>query len=227
MMRISILQRLREHLQRSRPGVTLVELLLFVVFLGFISLIIVDLLLLASDSQARQRVATDIDQSGIQMSQLLSYQVRHAERILAPAPQESGSVLFLQMSDSESNPTGIGISSGVLMLIEKSDTYPVSDPQMIVEDFKVWNTSPDAERPSVRILFTLSRRIPIPLAERQRQSFDMATTVFPDDVLDGEICGTGATICAGLSCRGDGYWEWGICNSGECSATSGALLCSP
>ena len=221
-------ERLQALLYRSRPGISLIELLLFVALMAFSGLVIVDLLLTTSDSQARQRTVSDVEQGGVQIAQLLEYEIHHAERILKPALQSSGSTLIMQMSDAEANPTLIGLATGSLVIIEKSTLYPVSDPQMTVSDFHVWNTSPSDSKPSARIMFTLTRRVPIPTLPFYRRTFDVAVTVFTDDVLQGVTCGTGAVVCASPSCNTrHSHWDWSVCNGGACKTQSGALVCKP
>lgn len=217
---------LQSFLTHSRPGVSLVELLLFVALMAFSGLVIVDLLLLASDSQARQRTVSDVEQSGIQIAQLLEYEIRHAERILTPAMNESGTVLIMQMHESEANPTLIGAVSGAIFITEGYNEYPVSDPALTISNFSVWNTSPAENRQSARVMFTVQRRTPIPTLPLYARTFDIAAWTFPDDFTVGGTCG-------GISC-GDPvcspqhpFWNWNVCNAGECAALSGSLVCRP
>lgn len=220
------IRRLLAIFSGSRPGVSLVEMLLFVALLAFSGIVIIDLLLIASDSQAQHRALSDVEQTGVQVAQLLGYQIRHAERIIKPAMQQSGSVLVLQMSDPNANPTVIGVTSGTLLMIEKTGESPVSDPLLRVSDFRVWNLSPNTSRSSVRVTFRITRDVAIPTMPTYSRVFDIAFSLFPDDEHSGAECGV--TTCPQPWCSpGHPFWNWSVCNNGACGSSSGSLVCRP
>lgn len=208
------------RISSSHPGLSLVELLLFVGLLALMGGAIVGFFILTSESRIRQQTTTDVEQNIIQLHQFLAYEIRHAERIIDPPLGRSGSVLALQTTGIAANPTIITVQSGYVLLVRGESEYLISPPEVTVTDFRVFNTSPTASRASLGFTFTVSRLIPIPSRPTYSRKHEGAVTVLPDDALIGNTCG-----CAVPRCDG-GKYEWEICESGSCRALSGALLCS-
>ena len=203
----------------SRPGLTLVELLLFTALLALSTGAIVGFFLLTSESRVRQQVAADVEQNVLQIHQFLSHEIRHAERILEPALGKSGSVLALQSDPVDSSPIIIAVQSGVLLLVRKDSEYALSPPEVFVDGFRVFNASPADAIGSVAFRFSVSRPIPLATSSAYVREAEGAIAVFPDQQLTGNGCG-----CALPRCD-NGLFEWEHCVSGVCQAMSGAVLC--
>lgn len=204
----------------SRPGLSLVELLLFVGLLALISGAVIGFFFLTNEGRVRQQVVNDVEQNVIQLHQFLAYEVRHAETIIDPPRGKSGSVLTLQSPSAESNPTIIAVQSGFVLLIRGDAEYVLSPPEIVVSNFRVFNTSPSNARQSLGFTFTVSRDIPLPNAPDYMRRHDGAVTVFPDDAWTGRTCNCGAPRCD------HNRYEWEYCQAGACHALSGAVLCT-
>lgn len=216
-------KRLRVRGITMRPGVTLVELLLYVALLAFVGIAVIELLFLGIDGEVRQQTVSDLEQDRLQITQLLGYQIRHGERVLFPERGESGSTLIVQMADSDISPLVIGAASGSLYLTRKTDESIVSNAAITVRDLRVWNTSPSDDRPSVRLLMRLEDTSPLPTMPTNARTVDVVFTLLPDDATAGDICGGGT--CASPRCDGHGHIAWDVCTDDNCNAASGSLTC--
>ncbi len=213
----------RHRLYTMRPGVTLVELLLYVALLAFVGIAVIELLFLGIDGQVRQQTVASLEQDRLQITQLLGYDIRHAERILSPARGASGAVLVLQTADADASPMVIGVASGSLFLTHKTDESVLNNAQVVVSDMRVWNTSPSDDRPSLRILLRLEETSPLPTLPTKAQTVDLAFTLLPDDDTQSDTCG--GVVCASPRCDGHGHIAWDVCDDGNCDAASGSLTC--
>ncbi len=205
---------------RSRPGVTLVELLLFLGLMAITSSALIGFFFSTSENQLRQEALSDVDQNGAQLMQLFAYRVRHAERIRYPAKGATGSVLMLQMAPLEQDPTVIGVQSGAMLMDDAEQEYLLSDVDVTVKNFLVRNTSASATRQSLFISFDLEKTLPLAKNPTYTRHFESTFSLFPVDTTYGNSCN-----CTGMQCLG-GVYVWGMCKDGTtCVSASGSLLC--
>ncbi len=205
---------------RLRSGATLVELLLFMAILAAVGIAMFPFLFSATEDRLLQQTVSAVEQTGNQLLQVIGYQIRHAERIVAPALHEDGSILTLQTGSGGTNPTIIGVASGALIMIQRADRQTISSSQVAVESFTVENTSTSASRGSVRVRFRLSRTIRLQAPRKYAQSFEGVFSTFPDDVLNGNACG-----CAQPGCGSTSLYVWQVCDAGTCQTAQTQLQC--
>lgn len=211
---------MNKQFSHSRPGVTFIELLLFLALLGVAGGAILQMFLETADSQVRQKAITDVEQTGIQLLQILRHDIQDTERILDPALGETGSVLTLQSDIDDTNPTIIATQSGDLLLIQKTSEYYVNPPEVLVSNFVVTNTSADAEHQSVHIFLELYQESRIQHLPDYSKGFETTVTLFPDNQTEGGSCGCPLPRCQ------NGYYEWPVCEDAVCSYASGSILCT-
>ncbi len=203
-----------------RPGTTLVELLLFLGILSLVAGLTIPILFSATENKLLQQTIAVVEQNGTQVIQNVTYGVRHAERILSPAPGQSGSYLALQTSDSATNPTIIGVQSGAVVVIKHALKETVSTTQVGVVDFDVINTSVSASRPSALIRFSLSRTIRLQQPHSYAQEFETLLTLPPADETSGDDCG-----CSPTSCISADVVAWQVCGAANCAEITTGLEC--
>lgn len=211
------------HRLSARPGVTLVELLLYVGLLAFIGIAVIQLLFLGIDGQVRQQTVASLEQDRLQITQLLGYHIRHAERILSPERGTSGAVLIVQTASDDTSPLVIGMISGALLLTQKTNEMMLNNAHVVVSDLRVWNTSPSDDRPSLRLVMRLEETSPLPTLPSKAQTVDLAFTLLPDDEPQSDTCG--GVACASPRCDGRGRVAWDVCDGGVCTGASGSLIC--
>lgn len=195
---------------RRRPGVTLVELLLFVGLMAVASGAILGFLFLTTDARERQRVRANVQQVAVQLQQALSYDIRTSERVLWPALQGSGTALALQTPASGASPAVVSVVSGSLVIVRGSTLAFLTPATVEVTSFWVENVSPRADRPSVVLHIALEERVPLPQEEVASAAFDLAVAPLPTDSPVGDACG-----CAPPSCGG-GTLTWETCLGTSC-----------
>jgi type II secretory pathway pseudopilin PulG len=106
-----------------RAGFTLLETLLFLGILSIMSVTIVMVFLSTQEARVRQKSIAAVEQSGTQVVELMTKNVRRAEQVLAPASGSTGSVLTLQMALNSEYPTIFSrVGSGNLLLVQRSLT---------------------------------------------------------------------------------------------------------
>lgn len=195
----------------SRPGTTLVELMIFMSLIAIASGAMFSFFILTTDARVRQRAHANIEQVGVQLTQQLMYEVRTAERILLPQRGMTGSVLVLQTESQEGSPMIFAVESGTLLVVRGTNTHLLSSDGFTVDDFVVTNVSATDTSPSVAISFALQRSLPLPQPELLRVPLDFAVTLPPTDSPLGNACGCAAPVCT------DGILSWGTCFGETCN----------
>jgi type II secretory pathway pseudopilin PulG len=208
------------HFSRSRPALTLIELMLFLALTSMVSVAVLTFFLSTQESSVRQKALLDLEANGTRIIQTFLYEVRHAERILDPAPGATGSILTLQMTNLEVDPTIIARFGSGMVLIEASTLFEPLDPWVEIEQLTFRNTSATPERPSVSLEAVLSIDPDYPTAPTFRRQFSAVATAFPDDLTEGNPCGCGSASCALAN-----DYRWNICPAGTCVTLTGALRC--
>lgn len=204
----------------GRPGITLIEVLLFVALLGVIGGIALPLLFSATENRLLQQTVSLVEQNGAQLMQTLKLQVRNGEKIVLPAAGQTGSFLVLRTAGGEADPTVIGTSSGTVILIRRLIKRVISSPQVAVEDFVARNTSVSPSRQSVHISFTVSRTFRLQTSRSYQQYFEATINLLPDDIQNGNPCG-----CAAPSCNGPESIRLRVCDGAICATGDTSLDC--
>lgn len=203
-----------------RPGISLVELLIFIAVLALVIAVSLPLLFSASENRVLQQTISIVEHNGVQVLQNVSVRIHHAERILSPALGSTGSFLALQTSSGAINPIIIGSQSGSLSIVEHATREKISSSQVAITDFVVRNTSVSATRQSVQVSFRVSRTIKFQQPHSYAQWFEATIPLFPADEPVGNACG-----CAAPSCYGNDTIGWQICQEGMCISATTPLTC--
>lgn len=207
------------RIRRRRRGATLVELLLFLALVAITAVSLLPLLFTSAEDRLLQQTVSLVEQNGTQLLQTLAYRIRHAERIVSPAQGVSASVLALQSSSGSTNPTLFGVSTGALIMVQRTVKQTLSSQQVAVENFRVRNTSESGTRQSVLISFTVARTIRLQSPRSYRRTFEAVFSPFPDDEYHAETCS-----CIAPSCSG-GYYQWQVCDNGQCLDAQTEMKC--
>jgi type II secretory pathway pseudopilin PulG len=219
-VRRMIALRMSPFVRRDRPGVTLVELLIFFAIMGVVGALLLPLLYTATEQRLLQQTVATVERNGTQLLQIIGGITRPAQKILAPARGSTGSVLVLQTDSGATNPIIIGVSTGSIILIQAATNQVLSSRQVAIENFVVRNTSlNDTTSQSFIISYTISRVIRLQQPRSYAQKFETAINLFPADLKAVPLCS-----CAGPSCS-NGTYTWQICPSGSCQSASIALDC--
>lgn len=205
--------------QRSRfaaPGFSLLELLLFLGILGFISVVLITVFISTQDARIRQQGIAALEQRAGQLQQILTRRIRRAELIVSPAAAGTAGTLVLQMSQSEEHPTIFTQTGGNLYVIESKSISSILNDRLQLSSLSFKNV----EDRSVIVSFDLSITLQLPTPVSYTRHFESAVTLFQQDERFSGGCVNG---CAAPSCSG-GYYQWYFCNSGTCTLTGGTAL---
>ncbi|PIR49016.1 hypothetical protein COU80_01220 [Candidatus Peregrinibacteria bacterium CG10_big_fil_rev_8_21_14_0_10_55_24] len=210
---------MRNLLLRHRPGVTFVELLLFLGVFAMCCGVLITVLVFSQEQRVRQQTITAVEQEGVQLLQMLARRVRNAENILDPPAGSSGSLIAMQMGHEDLNPTILAQGSGTVVVVEGDTLRSISPSGLQIIDLRFANTSVDAERQSARISFVAQRTIPLPGFPLYRQPFALSIALFPDNDWSGDDC-----ACVTPQCIG-GVYQWQVCILEACQDATTTLVC--
>ncbi len=207
---------MRVHTRHA--GATLTELLLYLGILAVVAVLTIPILFTTAENRLLQQTIAIVDLSGTQAVQSMVIAIREAERILYPAPGETGTYLALRMQRDELHPVLFGVDGGRIVKITHATRELLTSTQVAVEDFTVRNTSVSGDRPSVAIDFRVSRTIRLEQPRSYDRSFEAALTLSPADVPADSAC---APACAPPSCTDASTVAWQVCQE----VPSGAFRC--
>ncbi len=205
---------------RSRAGMSLVELLIFIAVLGIVVSVGLPILFSSTENRVLQQTVSIVEHNGIQVLQNMEFRIHHAERILFPPMGEAGSFLALQTASGATNPTIIGYMTGSLAIVERATRERISSSQVAITDFTVRNTSASSTRQSVHISFRVSRTIKLQQPHSYIQWFEATIPLYPADDPVGENCG-----CMDPMCAGNDIVEWMVCEEETCLTGTTPLIC--
>lgn len=206
---------------RHRQGMSLIEVIIFVALFGFTISILFPILFISTQNRYLQQTVAVVEQNGTQIANTVTFQLRHAEKILDPPLGRTGAVLALQTGSGATNPTIIGVESGTLIIIRKTTKERISSPQVAITNFVVRNTSINASRQSVYIRFSATRTIRLQMPHTYSREFTLGTNIFPDDVFVGNAC-----VCAAPGCMtGGGRYQWRACENTQCATAESTMEC--
>lgn len=214
---------MRHFLRVRRAGSTLVELLIFAALLGIVMGTVLPLLFMAAEDRLLQQTISLVERNGVQAMQNITQRIRNGERILVPARGQTGSVLVVQTGSGAMNPTIVGTNSGSLVLIERITKEIVTSSQVAITHFEVRNTSVSDARPSVEILFRVSRTTRLQQPHSYEEIFRSSITLFPNDVPAGTN-----EKCSAPFCLPSNTFNWQIYEPAtlECLEASVPLTCT-
>ncbi len=204
----------------NRPGITLVELIIYLAILILVIGMILPILFSATENRMLQQTIAVVEENGAQIMQNIQLRVRDSERIVSPALGQTGSVLTLQTGSGLTNPTIIGTYSGGLIIVRQTVKQTISSSQVAIQDFIIRNTSTSASRQSVMVSFRVSRTIRLQQPHSYGKKFEGVIDLLPDDTTTGNACACGAP-----QCPGDGTYAWEVCSGTSCLLASTPLQC--
>ncbi len=197
-----------------RRGVTLVELILFMAIAAIMGLALMPLLFSSTENRLLQESVAHVENGGPQLMQVIGRKVRDAERILDPLPGATSKVLAIQMSSGSLTPTIFGLLTGAMLQIEKTTQQTISASEVSVQNFLVRNIS-NGQSTGVTISFVLARSLRLEAPRFYTQTFQSTFTIFPKNVLTGNICSYALPGCT----AGNRY-AWQVCDPGAENATA-------
>jgi type II secretory pathway pseudopilin PulG len=203
---------LHHRLRTQRPGISLIEVLLFVVIMALMAGALLPFLFNVTESRQRQDAIALVEQNGAQVLQTIIQEVRSAERILDPQPGGTGFILALQTDSGSTNPTIIARDSGAIVLVRGHSRRILSSDLVGVTHFAVDNTSSSEDHPSVAVSLDMRRIIRLHQPLVYESHFDTVINLYPDDDVTGNACNCVTPFCDSAS----GSYVWQVCIDSVC-----------
>lgn len=137
----------------NSQGFTLIELLLYVAIIGIILLTVSGFLYTTLRSRVKNEVISEVNQQGIQLTQLMTQTIRNSSAINSPASGSSSASLSLNTSVPANNPTIFDLSSGAARIKQASAAeIPLTNSRVVVSGLSFTHLTSS----SIKIQFTLT-----------------------------------------------------------------------
>lgn len=205
---------------RHRPGVTLVELILFLAIAAIVGLAIIPLLFSSTENRLLQESISLVENNGGQIMQIIGKNVRGAEKILTPPAGTSAKVMALQTASGATYPTIFGILTGALLMIQKTNQQAISSTEVAVQNFQVRNVS-NGTSTGVIISFTVLRTLRLEAPRVYTQYFESWFTLYPKNITTGNSCGAALPGCI----IGSNRYTWQVCSGTGAQNAAAQMTC--
>ena len=207
-------------MKQCKPAAILIELLLFIAFVGATAGFILSIIIYVSIQDANAEITGMIENTGTKIITSLTQRVRQGEQIVLPTPGNSDTTLQVTMFEDDEHPTTFTESENTLYFGTVNNLEPLfSTAAVLVSNTFIENISNDNSE-SVRISFTLSSSAG---TKGIGYSKDFSTVVhlYEDSVVNQDCS------CAAISCNGS-FYEWGYCDPGltTCNTFVSDLSCT-
>ena len=203
-----------------KPGAVLIELLLFIAFVGVTAGVILSIIIFVSIQQKNAEVAHLVEDTGTKILTVLTQQIRQGEEIAFPEPGRSAQTLQLVMADDDKHPLLFTTSNAMLYFGTTDTLEPLFDGDILsVHGVFIENIS-SAESESVRIAFTLKVGNESSGIEYE-QTFTSVVHLYEDNITNQDC------DCELIACDGS-FYTWEHCAEGTstCLPHTSAVACS-
>lgn len=147
----------RSYKLQISKGLTLIEILLYVVIVATILFAVSIFLSALLQSRIKNQTIAEVEQQGAQLMQLITQTARNAESIASPAQGLSTSSLTLNVIATTSDPTIFDLSSGVIRITEgTSSAVSLTNSRVTASGLTFQNLSRTNTPGTIRIQFTLT-----------------------------------------------------------------------
>lgn len=138
-------------------GYTLIELLLYLSLLSVLLGAIASFTGMVLEARAKNQVMTEVNQQGTAALELISYTLRNASSITAPATGSNASSLTLSVPTASASPTIFTLNDSTLTIKEGSATaVPLTNSRVQVTGLVFTNVSRSGTKGVIQASLTLS-----------------------------------------------------------------------
>lgn len=205
-------------MRRRRPGLSMLELVLFLGILSIMSMTLVAVFIASQEARIRQQGIAALEQRSGQILEIVSRRIRRAEKILLPLSGQIGATLALQMSQSGEYPTIFSAVGGTNLWVAEKDTKST----VLNDSIRISNlTFRNVNDTNVVLSFDLAVTIALPNASIYQRHYDLAVTLFPTDQMRAGGC---IPACTTPICT-NGTLNWKHCENEACVDATNTLAC--
>jgi type II secretory pathway pseudopilin PulG len=143
---------------KSKPGFTLLELILYTGLAAFILTAVTFFSGTILASQIKNQTIAEVEQQGIQIMQIMSQSLRNAQRINSPVRGSQSATLSIDGLLPAKNPTIFTLAGNAITMTEgMNPAIQLTSQRISASNLVFRNLSRNGTPGSVRIEFTLSR----------------------------------------------------------------------
>ena len=205
------------RIPRMHWGFSLLELILLIGILAVILGTVMQIAISTEESRIRQHSIAEVEQRGTQLLETVTKTIRRAEAILTPAPNQTGSILALQMSLNGEFPTIVAATeTGNLLLIQRTAIVSFLSSHVRTSHLVFRNVGSS----NVVFSFDLSTTIPLVKPIGYARHFDATATLFPGEKSESGGCGS----CPLPDCTQHLY-RWYYCSADVCTQFPSTVSC--
>lgn len=140
-----------------KQGFTLIELLLYVALMGAVLLAISVTLRTVLEARVQNQTVAEVEQTGIQVMQIITQTIRNAEDITSPTAGTSASGAVIDVENVAKDPTTFDLSGNTLQITEGSNpAVALTGSRTVVSNLTFKNLSYAGTKGTIKIEFTLS-----------------------------------------------------------------------
>lgn len=159
---------------KPNPGLTLVEVILYVGLAATILLGISALIASTLESQVKNQTISEIDSQGLSAMEIITQAIRNSQGINSPATGTIASVLSLKINPASINPTVFDSINNTLRITESVDSpILLTNSRVLASNLSFHNLSRPGTSGTVRVQFTLTHLNP-----ENRNEYDYTKTFF-------------------------------------------------
>lgn len=142
----------------QQKGFTLIEAILYVGISSLVIFAVSFFLIFLLQINIKNQTVAEIDSQSLFVIRLINQTIRNSINVEGPIPNESDSVLSLEMADSLKNPTDFFTENGVLYIKEgTSERVALTNSLVSLSELIFENYSVNSLKDSISFSFVLSR----------------------------------------------------------------------
>lgn len=104
------------NFKTNKEGFTLIELLLYTLLVSVLMMTVSSFIIFVSRAKVKNQIISEVEQQGINISYLLSKNIKAATSVTAPLAGASSATLAMASSDVSRNPTVFKLASGAIVI---------------------------------------------------------------------------------------------------------------
>jgi len=164
---------------KNQSGLTLIEFILYVALLSALLLALSGFYSLVLRNRVKAQTIAEVEQSGVQIVQIISQSIRNADAINSPSTGNNATSLSLAVVNAGQNPTIFDLASGVVRIKEgAANTVALSNGRVTVSNLIFYNASRASTPGIVSFQFTVTR-----LNNSGRNELDFSKTFYASAAL--------------------------------------------
>lgn len=146
---------MKQNTQHLKRGFTLVEIILYIATSSLLIASFAGLLILQFATTSKTQATLEVEEQAQQVLNILVEEIKQSDEINSPTTGNTSNTLVLESLHDNPQTTTISASGGDLTINDGSNTYSLLSNKVRVDNFSVYNITPQNGHGTVRITITL------------------------------------------------------------------------